>query len=434
MPPLVQAYFDDLLFIAHSLPQFLEHAAAIAQYITDMGMSLNVGKCAYANTARIHSIMVCLGPGNTAAPWVCLRAEGTMPYLGLRLDPRGVATMKEKHVLRCEALQGWCKNTLGPASVPHEVMAAVVGGILWYAAPYLSDSAEAVVKLNTAIKAAVLQFEKLAKDLSNVAVRSGHALQLADVQIICRDSVVATLAKLTHHRSTTVRDELRAMLRDIHMQYGVCGQFMGPSASFARHAGNTWVDRVLRAMGTLRVGLLIPSSVYSCVHAHLPQVQWTGRKWVSRSYTFKGRDICVLSGPRTDAAVQSLPDPANDLLHARLPCPAPEHWAVQFQECDEDHLHLWHAGAGPHQLHDVWFTVLRDVFKLQLPSPLTHRLIHPVRRKKASKRNRQSTAGDVYVVGGYREEGWDPGNLGLSMPFVPLGALLFLLGDVFEGY
>ena len=89
VPPLVQAYCDDLLLIAHSLPQFLEYAAAIARYLTDMGMSLNVGKCAYANTARIHSIMVCLSPGDTAAPWVCLRAKGTVPYLGLRLVPKG---------------------------------------------------------------------------------------------------------------------------------------------------------------------------------------------------------------------------------------------------------------------------------------------------------------------------------------------------------
>ena len=245
VPPLVQAYCDDLLLIAHSLPQFVEYAAAIAQYLTDMGMSLNVGKCAYANTARIPSIMVCLSPGNAAAPWVCLHAKGTVPYWCLRLDPRGIATMKEKHVLRCEALLGWCKNTLGPASVPHEVMAAVVGGILRSTAPYLSDTAEAVVKLNAAIKAAALQFEKLPKDLSNVAVRSGDGLRLADVQVICRDSVVATLAQLTHQRSTTVRTELRAMLRDRQLQYGVCGQFLVPSASFATHAGNTWVDRVL---------------------------------------------------------------------------------------------------------------------------------------------------------------------------------------------
>ena len=218
VPLLVQAYCDDLLLIAHSLLQFMEYAAAIARYLTDMGISLNVGKCAYANTARIHSIMVCLRPGNTAAQGVCLRAKGTVPYLGLRPDPRGLATMKERHVLRCEALLGWCKNTLGRASVPHEVMAAVVGGIVRYVAPYLADTPDAVIKLNTAIKAAVLQFEKLPKDLCNVAVRSGHGLRLADVQVICCDSVVATMAQLTHHRSTTVRDELQAMLRDMHVQ------------------------------------------------------------------------------------------------------------------------------------------------------------------------------------------------------------------------
>ena len=277
----MQAYCDDLLLIAHSLPQFLEYAAAIAQYLADMGTFLEVSKCAYATTARIPSIMVCLNPGNAAAPSICLHAKGTVPYLGLRLDPRGIASMKEKHVLRCEALLGWCKNTLGPASVPHEVMAAVVGGILLYAVPYLSDTAEAVVKLNAAIKAAALQFENLPRDLSNVVVRSGHGLRLADVRVICRDSVVATLAQLTHHRSATVRTELRAMLRNMHLQYGVCGQLMVPSTSFATHAGSTWVDRVLRAMGTWRVGLLMPSLVYSCVHAHLPQVQWAVRRWAS---------------------------------------------------------------------------------------------------------------------------------------------------------
>ena len=154
--------------------------------------------------------------------------------------------------------------------MPHEVMAAVVGGIIRYAAPYLSDTAEAVVKLNAAIRAAALQFQKLPKDLSNLAVRSGHGLRLADVQGICRDSVVATLAQLTHHRSTTVRTELQAMLRDMHEQYGVCGQFLVPSVLFATHPGNMWVDRVLRAMKTLRVGLLMPSSVYSWVGSGHP--------------------------------------------------------------------------------------------------------------------------------------------------------------------
>ena len=106
MPPLLQAYCDDLLLIAHSLPQFLQYAAAIAQYFADMGMSLNVSKCAYATTTRIPLIMVCLNPNNAAAPRVCLKAKGRVPYLGLRLDPKGMASMKEKHVLRCQALLG----------------------------------------------------------------------------------------------------------------------------------------------------------------------------------------------------------------------------------------------------------------------------------------------------------------------------------------
>ena len=88
----------------------------------------------------------------------------------------------------------------------------VVGGIVRYAAPYLSDTGETVVKLNAAIKAAALQFENLPRDLSNVAVWSGHVTGLADVRVICHDSIVATMAQLTHHRSAVVRSELRAML------------------------------------------------------------------------------------------------------------------------------------------------------------------------------------------------------------------------------
>ena len=174
------------------------------------------------------------------------------------------------------------------------------------------------------------------------------------------------------------------------------------------------------------MGLHMPSSVYSCLHGNLPQVQWAGQKWASRSYTFKRRDICVLSGPRTDAAVQSLTFPANDLLHARLPCCEPGQWAVQLRECHEDHLHLSHMGVGPTQLEHVWFTGLRNVFRPQMPGPVTHRLIHPVRRKKASKRTMQSAKGDTYVVGAYREDGRDPENPGPSMLFGLLTALLFL--------
>ena len=136
----------------------------------------------------------------------------------------------------------------------------------------------------------------------------------------------------------------------------------------------------------------------------------------------------MLSGPRTDAAVRSLTDPA------RLPCQEPGHLAIQLRECNEDHVHLPHTGDGPTQLDHVWFTGLPKVFRPQIHGPLTHCLIHPVRRKKARKRTRQSAAGDAYVVGWYRDDNWDPDNPGPSMPFVPLAAVMFMLGDVFDGY
>ena len=83
-------------------------------------------------------------------------------------------------------------------------MAAVVGGIVRYAPPYLSGAAAKVVRLKAATKAAALQLENLPKDLSNIVVRFDKGLRLADVRVLCRDSVVATIVQLTHHRSAVV--------------------------------------------------------------------------------------------------------------------------------------------------------------------------------------------------------------------------------------
>ena len=242
---LVQAYCDDLLSIALSQRQFPKYPEAIAQYLAGMGMSLNAGKYAYATTTHIPSITVHLDLNNAVASWVRLMAKSTVPYLGLRLDSKASASIKEKHVLCCEALPGWCKNTLGPVSVPHEVMVAVVGGIVRYAAPYLSRAAEEVVRLNATIETTALHFENLPKDLSIVMVRSGKGLRLADIRVVCRDSVVETMAELMHHRSAVIKGELRAILDDLHPQYGVCGQLMVPLTVFASHATNSWVHRVL---------------------------------------------------------------------------------------------------------------------------------------------------------------------------------------------
>ena len=84
-------------------------------------------------------------------------------------------------------------------------------------------------------------------------------------------------------------------------------------------------------------------------------------------------------------------------------------------------------------LDHVWLTGLESVFHSRLPRPPTHRVLHPVPHKKATKHTRQSATGDAYAVGGYRDDNCNPDCPGLSMPFVPPAALMFLLGDVFDG-
>ena len=54
------------------------------------------------------------------------------------------------------------------------------------------------------------------------------------IRVLCRDSVVVTLAQLTLHRSAVIKGELRGMLNDLHTQRGVCGQFMVASTAVCR--------------------------------------------------------------------------------------------------------------------------------------------------------------------------------------------------------
>ena len=56
----------------------------------------------------------------------------------------------------------------------------------------------------------------------------------------------------------------------------------------------------------------------------------------------------------------------------------------------------------------MWLAGLQAVFQSRMPSPPTHHLFHPLQHKKATKRTRQSATGKAYVVGGYREDNWNP--------------------------
>ena len=95
-------------------------------------------------------------------------------------------------------------------------------------APYLADTAAEAVRLNPAIKNAAPQSENLPKDLSNVVIGSRKGLVLAEIRILCCDSVAVTVPQLTHHRSAVIKVELQALLDDLHAEWGCAGNFQLP--------------------------------------------------------------------------------------------------------------------------------------------------------------------------------------------------------------
>ena len=92
------------------------------------------------------------------------------------------------------------KQMFHRCSIPmHE---AVTLGIIRYAALYISDSSKCIVTLARAVCKAVFSAERLPFDFSGVAPSCKHGLHHTQVQDLCRDATVATIATLAHHAST----------------------------------------------------------------------------------------------------------------------------------------------------------------------------------------------------------------------------------------
>ena len=108
----------------------------------------------------------------------------------------------------------------------------------------------------------------------------------------------------------------------------------------------------------------------------------------------------MLSGSRMEAAVWSLTDPSNDLLHASLPCHEPGQLGGTTSGMSRRPSAPPNTGIKPATLDLVWLTGLHAVFPCRLPNPPTHSLLHTPRHKKATKRTRHSAAGDAYVASG----------------------------------
>ena len=107
---------------------------------------------------------------------------------------------------------------------------------------------------------------------------------------------ILTVAVLAQHTSLRVRDAVGDMLDRIHSKYGVCGQYLIPHTRFSELTRFAWEERLLRALATRRVGLLC-SPLVCCSAAHMPQLQRIGVTWTKTSYSYKGREVCIVAGP-----------------------------------------------------------------------------------------------------------------------------------------
>ena len=421
---LIQAYCDDLLLVAHDRALFQELAGLVALY--HMGMSLNVKKCRYATTSQHTVIWLGLRPAEDA-PWVQFIADVFVPYLGISLLSDGRAILQEKHINRIQSVVGWCTSTMAPEALVQSVLSSVVSGIARFAAPFLSDDCASVRAIHTVVRKASFRSERLRFDFSNVALYSEDGMKVDDVTSLVQDSAIATVASLAHHPSERVRDALGDMLDRVHRENGVCSLFLIPHADFMYHGGSTWEARLLRALASGRVGLLCSPLVH-CSASHIPQLEVCGKVRSRDSYTFQGRDICVVAGP---AVLDTSPDVCYEDLHVQMHRRHGQPWGTLLEECYKEHLHVSPTELSPQSMSDSWACVQHTLNPGVHPHD-THLLVHPCRHKASGSVRRVNRAGIPFRVGGYMQEKWCLDYNTPARGFVPTAALLFLFADVYS--
>ena len=74
--------------LAHTLNDFADGVKAVAAYLAMMGRYFDPRKCAIATREGVAGLRLCLWPHRAnALHWV--PAAGSVPYLGLQLQPDG---------------------------------------------------------------------------------------------------------------------------------------------------------------------------------------------------------------------------------------------------------------------------------------------------------------------------------------------------------
>ena len=207
---LIQAYIDDLLVVAHTLQHFVEGAEAVAPYLGMMGMELNPRKCAMTTTEGVPCLQLRLCH-HLKDPWYWAPAAGSVPYLGLQLQPDGDFSLQRKHRLRLAAQHHWCLNTFAPPKVVQDFILAILGGVTQYVAPFIADDSDTARHVDHITVQVGKDRARYAFDASRDSLQDDRTLGLTRVPMRCQQAAVALVGTLVHHRSTFVRAEVTKM-------------------------------------------------------------------------------------------------------------------------------------------------------------------------------------------------------------------------------
>ena len=240
----------------------------MAAYLGMMGMELNARKCTLVTTWGVPGLQVPLCPHlESASHWV--PAADSVPNLGLQLQPDGKFPMQPNHLLRLAAVHNWCINTLAPPEVVQDLIRAIPGGVTQYIAPYIADDPDSVRHLDHITVHYARDRARYTFEASRDSLQDNRTLGLTRVPTRCQQAAVALVATLVHHRSSSVLAEATRMFWVIASVHGIWPEVHYPVWEFATLAGGDWVNRILRALAALELGLCNPIKCPRAAHIQL---------------------------------------------------------------------------------------------------------------------------------------------------------------------
>ena len=304
------------------------------------------------------------------------------------------------HRLRLAAVHHWCPHTLAPPKVVQDSNPAIPGGVTQYVTPFIANDSDTAPHLDHITVRVAKDRAWYAFDATQESLQDNRTLGLTRVQMRCRQATVAIVGTLVHHRSASVRVEVTRIFWEIAGAHGICPEVPYPVPEFVTLTKGDWVQRILRALAALEVGLYNPIAAPGAADVQLQSPP--GDVVTLRTAKLGHRDTRRLMVPHT-TPWHGHHGPYHPFTDNDDPWPA----AVRkcLNQCADEHLHYCRRAQGPND-HPGCRDALVDFSQTTGTRDPRLRLIHPSRAKQDAQTGPQVSSDGLHLhVGGYRRQG-----------------------------